>query len=188
MRKQRYVRSAEGKPMDMLDFDVDELYFDEALSDEARECIEQAAEAYGKSEAERLLLRANFLEPEHPMVLVALYRFFYYQHRYEDALVVAERVLPLFAARLGLARDWRQLDADAAAAEAMTSSGELRFYLLALKGAAYLELRLARYESAIERLRKIVALDEKDRLSAAYLLQIAQDEVGRQSGIYRLRF
>ena len=174
--------------MDMLDFEAESLYFDEGLGEETRECIDQAAEAYGDAESEQRLLRAYFLEPDHPMVLVALYRYFYYQHRYEDALIVADRVLQLFAMRIGLPRDWTDLTPDQVDADALTSMTELRFYLLALKGAGYLELRLQRYDSAIERLRKIVELDEKDRFSVASLLQIAEDEVGRQAGIYRLRF
>lgn len=172
----------------MLDFEAEGLYYDEDLSAETQACIDRAAQSYGDAESEQRLLRAYFLEPEHPMVLVALYRFYYYQHRYEDALIVAERVLTLFAARLGLPFDWHQLEAEHVAGDALVSMTELRFYLLALKGAGYLELRLARYEPAIERLKKIVELDEKDRLSAASLLQIAEDEINRQAGIYRLRF
>jgi len=187
MLKQDYSRRVDDC-MDLLDFEAADLYFQEGLGAEAQACIEQAALSYGDAESEQRLLRAYFLEPQHPMVLVALYRFFYYQHRYDDALSVAERVLRLFARRLDLPDNWRELDVAAIAADTRIPMTDLRFYLLALKGAAYLELRLQRYESAIERLRKIVNLDEKDRLGAASLLQMAEDEVDRQSGIYRLRF
>jgi len=187
MLKAHYSRRVDDA-MDMLDFEAADLYFDEGLGAETQACIEQAAQAYGDAKSEQSLMRAYFLEPQHPMVLVALYRFFYYQHRYDDALIVADRVLRLFALRLDLPDDWRQLDATVTAADARMAMTDLRFYLLALKGAAYLELRLQRYETAIERLRKIAHLDEKDRLGVASLLQIAEDEVDRQSGIYRLRF
>lgn len=174
--------------VDMLDFEGEELYFDEPLQTETRECIDRAAEWYGDQEAENRLLRAYFLEPEHPMVLVALYRYFYYQHRYQDALLVAERVLLRFAARLGLPSSWQDLEASSFAGETLASMSELRFYLLALKGAGYLDLRLEKFESAIERLKKVVEIDSKDRLGAGSLLEIAKDEIDRQSGIYRLRF
>jgi tetratricopeptide (TPR) repeat protein len=174
--------------MDLLDFEASGLYFEQGLGAEAQACIEQAAQSYGAPDSEQRLLRGYFLEPQHPMVLVALYRFYYYQHRYDDALIVAERVLRLFAQRLDLPDDWRELDVASIAADTRMPMTDLRFYLLALKGAGYLELRLQRYGSAIERLRKIVDLDEKDRLGVASLLQMAEDEIDRQSGIYRLRF
>ncbi len=174
--------------VDLLDFAGEELYFDEAMQSETEQCIEKAAENYGGKNSENLLLRAYFLEPEHPMVLVALYRYYYYQHRCADALRLAERVLRIFSVRLGLPENWQDIteqQIDDAAKESMT---ELRFYLLALKGAGYLEMRLENYQGAIERLRKIVETDTKDRLSVSSLLQIAEDEVNRQAGIYRLRF
>jgi hypothetical protein len=96
--------------MDLLDFEAEQLYFDEPIDAEAQNAIATAAEYYGEKQAEDLLMRAYFLEPEHPSVLVALYRYFYYQHRLSDALRVAERVLRVFARRLGLPLDWRELN------------------------------------------------------------------------------
>lgn len=161
--------------MDMLDFEADELYFNEVLSEDAKVCLDEAALAYEKNAAEAPLLRAYFLEPEHPMVLVALYRYFYYQHRLDDALRVAERTLKIFAKRLNLPEDWRELSMEQVGGEAKTAMTLFRFYLLALKGAGYLELRLGRYESAFARLNKVVDLDSNDRLGAGALLDVAQD-------------
>ena len=161
--------------MDMLDFEGESLYFDEPLRPEARRCLDKAAIHYGESSAEQHLLRAHFLAPEHPMVLVALYRFFYYQHRYEDALMVAERVLRVFAQRLDLPADWRQLNEHCLGSGVMISMTMIRFYMLALKGAGYLELRLGRYESAIDRLYKVAELDSKDRLGAKALIEVARE-------------
>ena len=79
--------------MDLLNLEDDVLYFDEPLQNEAQECLQQAAASYGKERAERLLLKAHFLEPEHPMVLVALYRYYYYQHRLKESLQVAVAML-----------------------------------------------------------------------------------------------
>lgn len=174
--------------MDLLDFEADELYFDEPLSEEVEGCIQQAAEHYGDSATEHLLLRAYFLEPEHPSVLVALYRYFYYQHRYAEALRIANRVLTLFADRLGLPDSWRLVTKEDIENAARNSMVELRFYLLALKGSGYLLLRLKNFDVAIEQFRKLVEVDEKDRLGAASLLEMAEDEFNRQAGIYRLKF
>ncbi len=174
--------------MDMLEFEGEALYFDEAMEPETEQCIEKAADSYGAKNAESLLLRAYFLEPEHPMVLVALYRYYYYQHRYADALKVAERVLAIFSRRLGLPANWQDLNEQHIENAVSDSMTEVRFYLLALKGAGYLDMRLENYQSAIDRLQKIVDIDSEDRLSVSSLLQIAQDEINRQAGIYRLRF
>jgi tetratricopeptide (TPR) repeat protein len=158
---------------DLLDFDGEELYFDESLNPEAKACLDQAAERYAQEQSEMALLRAYFLEPRHPMVLVALYRYYYYQHRLTDALIVAERVLRIMAQRLELPLDWHDLTEVDLGSGAMISITQIRFYLLALKGAGYLELRLGDYDSARERLQKVVELDAKDRLGGQALLEVA---------------
>lgn len=160
--------------MDMLDIESNALYFEEPLHEEAQQCLNRAADHYGDENVEPVLMRAYLLEPEHPMVLVALYRFFYYQHRLADALIIAERVLQLFARRLDLPADWRALrDADLGDDRA-ARMGSLRFYLLALKGAGFLELRLGHSQNAISRLQKVAELDVQDRLGARALLEVAE--------------
>lgn len=157
--------------IDLLDFDSDTLYFDEPIDDEAAECLKDAANSYGEDGAENRLMRAYFLAPDHPMVLVALYRYYYYQHCLKDALLVAERVLVIFAKRLNLPDDWRQLNADWLGSGVLVSMTMVRFYMLALKGSGYLQLRLGNYQDAFERLRKVADLDENDRLGAQALLE-----------------
>ena len=159
--------------MDMLDFEGESLYFDEALGDEAQQCIDQAANNYAEAGSEEPLMRAYFLEPEHPMVLVAMYRYFYYQHRIADALIVAERVLRIYAKKLEFPEDWNDLNEEYLEKHRKDSMTLVRFYLLALKGAAYLELRLGKEESAVSRLKKILELDSNDRLGAKVLLDVA---------------
>jgi tetratricopeptide (TPR) repeat protein len=164
--------------MDLLDFEAGQLYFDEPIDQAAKDAIEDAAELYGKARAEQLLLRAYFLEPEHPLVLVALYRYFYYQHRFDDAIRVAERVLRLFAKRLGFPEDWRELDRPRFENGVLVSMTMLRFYLLALKGAGYLELRLGKNEEALQRLYKVVELDDNDRMGAQALIDVTRYSAG----------
>ncbi|HLY96123.1 MAG TPA: hypothetical protein VKO66_02840, partial [Sideroxyarcus sp.] len=65
--------------MDLLDFETAELYFDEPLTPEVARLIVAAADNYGSDEGELMLLRANFMAPQHLMVLVALYRYYFYQ-------------------------------------------------------------------------------------------------------------
>lgn len=161
--------------MDLLDFPAQDLYFDQPTAPEVLDLLEQAAQAYASGGAEPLLARAHELAPGNLLVLVALYRFFYYQHRLEDALGIAERALENAAEGLGLPLDWRCLtpaDLDRGARVSMTL---LRFHLQALKGAGYLMLRLGDPLGARERLTTLVALDEADRLGGAALLALAEE-------------
>lgn len=160
--------------MDLLEFQAESLYFEQPLDPQVSDLLEKSADAYGEPEAEALLQQAEQLAPEHPMVLVALYRFYYYQHRLADALVIAERTLALSAASLDLPNDWRALSSELCDQAMARSATGLRFYLLALKGAAYLQLRLGEREQAIEKLQLLTQLDEQDRLGAAALLEVAQ--------------
>ncbi len=161
--------------MDLLDFREVELYFDEPLHEEAARCLERAAKNYGGRPAETALLRAYFLEPEHPLVLVALQRFFFYQHRHQEALLVVERVLRVLAVRLRLPEDWRELTEARFGNGVMVSMTLIRFYMMALKVAGYLELRLGDYQSAIARLEKVAELDSKNRLDAQALINVARE-------------
>ncbi|MES9970691.1 MAG: hypothetical protein ABW092_11710 [Candidatus Thiodiazotropha sp.] len=169
--------------LDLLAFDSEELYFDEPIDTEAKACLERAAQEYGTEGAEGSLQRAYFLEPEHPMVLVALYRFYYYQHRLKESLLVAERVLKVIGKRLEFPEDWRDLSVPGIGSGVMISMTMIRFYMLALKGAGYLELRLGRYKPALERLEKVAELDAKDRLGTQALLTVVRDALSQESGV-----
>jgi tetratricopeptide (TPR) repeat protein len=162
--------------VDLHDFDAPELYFERPLAHAAQALLETASAGYGENaaEAERCLLRAHLLEPRHLSVLVALYRFYYYQHRLGEALQVADRALDVSGTELGLHGDWRQLTVPAVAAAGARSMGLLRFHLLALKGSGLLCLRLGRRGEAVERLSAVTAFDPGDRLGARFLLLIAQ--------------
>ncbi|MND86989.1 hypothetical protein D3C80_789750 [compost metagenome] len=105
-------------------------------------------------------------------MLVGLYRFYYYQHRYQDALHIALRVMAVVGPRLGLSADWRHIDQDALVVAAARGIGLLRFHLLALKGAGYLCLRLGRFEQGKAMLVKVVELDTDNRLGARLLLDV----------------
>lgn len=167
--------------MDLLDFTGEDLYFDQPLPGELEHLLQQAAENYGSPQAEHDLLAAYFQAPENFTVLVALYRYFYYQHRYEDALRVSERTLIVAANLLGINRDWRQIGDMDLAYGVRHSMALMRFYLYALKGAGYLQLRLGNYQEALERLQKVVDLDISDRIGTTSLRDLAQQKLGGQT-------
>ena len=158
--------------MDLQDFNGEGLYFDDPADPQVHAWLAAAAEQYAEGTAEQPLLAAQALAPDDLTVLVGLYRFYYYQHRYADALAIAERVMAVVGPRLALPAHWRQIDPAALAAAAERGIGLLRFYLLALKGAGYLSLRLGRFEQGKAMLAKVVELDEGNRLGARLLLEV----------------
>jgi hypothetical protein len=164
--------------MDLLDFSDCKLYFEDELPAEAERLIAQAATEYGDPAAELSLLRAHMLAPENLSVLVGLYRYFFYQHRLDDALVVAERAMQLSGRHLGLPTDWNQIDEAQLGSAAANSFGLLRFYLLALKAASVVLLRLGRIAESRARLIKLAGLDSRDQLGAGKLLEVVDEFQG----------
>lgn len=164
--------------MDLLDFSDCKLYFEDDLPAEAERLIAQAAAEYGDPAAELSLLRAHMLAPENLSVLVGLYRYYFYQHRLTDALVVAERAMQLSGRHLGLPTDWNLLDETRLGSAAANSFGLLRFYLLALKAASVVLLRLGQIADSRARLIKLASLDSRDQLGAGKLLEVVDEFQG----------
>ena len=158
--------------MDLLDFSDCKLYFEDDLPAEAERLIAQASSEYGEASAELALLRAHLMAPDNLTVLVGLYRYYFYQHRLDDALMVAERAMQLSGRLLGLPPDWRTLDETRLGSAAANSFGMLRFYLLALKAASVVLLRLGQIDASRDRLIKLAGLDCHDHLGAAKLLEV----------------
>lgn len=158
--------------MDLMDFDQAGLYFDEPVSAEVEALIVAAGRQYSEDGAEAALLRAYFLAPEALLVLVALYRYYFYQHRLEDALIVADRTMAIVARRLELPADWRYINLDHVGHGVQRSMGLLRFYLHVLKAAGYIHLRLERFATGRAMLEKLSQLDTQDRLGAKALLDV----------------
>ncbi|MGF1645000.1 MAG: hypothetical protein ACFCUJ_15285 [Thiotrichales bacterium] len=158
-----------------MSFKQTALYFDDPVEPEVERLIKEAGLHYGEAEAERLLHRAYFRAPESLLVLVALYRYYFYQHRLEDALQVADRALTVAAARLEFPADWRELRPVFLGQGALQSFGLLRFYLHTLKAAGYINLRLDRIDEGRAMLNKLIELDSQDRLGGRALLAVVSD-------------
>jgi tetratricopeptide (TPR) repeat protein len=173
--------------MDLLDFEHTELYFDEPLNAEIAQLLLDAGEHYGAEESEQMLLRANFMAPQHLMVLVALYRYYFYQHRLDDALLVAESALAVVGRRLEFPESWVYLREANLGAGVMRSMGLVRFYLMVLKSAGYINLRLGNYETGQLMLEKLVELDSHDRMGGKALLDVIRTESASSYGSIKRR-
>lgn len=160
--------------MDLHDFDTTSLYFDEPCPPRVEALIAEASEGYASGEGELPLLQAYFLAPGQLVVLVGMYRYYFYQHRLGDADLVAVRAMAVSGERLGLPSDWRHLDALGLGAGIRQSMGLARFWLMSLKARAILALREGRLEQARAMLDKLRELDEMDRLGVQPLIDLLE--------------
>ena len=118
------------------------------------------------------LMRACALAPDHPAVLIAFYRHYFYGHRLRLARAVARKALVVGARALGLPLVWREVPEQAL--PGANDDAATRFYLWVLKGYAYLCLRLDDPIEARDALKKLRALDPDDRVGAALLEAVRQ--------------
>jgi len=161
--------------MDLLDFEAEGLYFEQADVAGVKELIAQAAEDYSNGEAEFPLLRAYFLAPESLNVLVALNRFYYYQHRLEDALLATYKALAVIRASIDFPEDWQDLQQqhiDDTPSQLLT---QVRLYLFTLKAVGFLNMRLHHLELSQQIFEKLVSVDNKNRIGAQALLDMLEN-------------
>jgi tetratricopeptide (TPR) repeat protein len=163
--------------MDFLDYETSDLYFDDPMSAEDEALLHQAANLYPSPETEKILLDLHQRMADNLTIIVALYRFYYYRHRYQDALGIADKALDVAARQLDLRVEWPQLSEELLGHGVMVSMGLIRFYMLALKAAAYLYMRIGEIEKAHARLKKIVSLDPADQFGAGFLFKMAEKEL-----------
>jgi len=154
-------------------FDFDDAVLGHGLPAEAEQALRDAGESRADPpRAMAALMRACAMAPDHPAVLIAFYRHYFYGHRLRLARHVARKALSVGAKALGLPLAWREVPERAlpgAADDAAT-----RFYLWVLKGYAYLSLRLDDAAEARDALMKLRALDPEDRVGGALLEAVRQ--------------
>lgn len=158
--------------MDLLEFEAKDLYFEQEDSEEVMRLIQFASELYGSGDAELPLLKAYLRAPESFNVLVALNRFYYYQHRLAEALLISEKALGLIREAIGFPEDWRQLQTSHISEVPKDWLTKVRFYLFTLKSIGFLHMRLENLELSRGIFEKLVALDDKDRIGAKGLLEL----------------
>jgi hypothetical protein len=139
------------------------------LPAEALRTLEEAGSRRGSDPARTLflLMRAQSLAPEHPAVLIALYRHHFYGHQLRAARDVARRALVAGARALGLPAVWTEVPGTPLAGA--RTDARARFYLFVLKGYAYLSLRLGDATEARDALAKLRELDPDDHVGGALI-------------------
>jgi tetratricopeptide (TPR) repeat protein len=158
--------------MDLLDFEAQGLYFEEPEVAGIKALIATAAENYAADTAELPLLRAYFLAPESLNVLVALNRFYYYQHRLEDALAATGKALAVIRPLLAFPENWRDLQPEHITHTPAELLTQVRLYLFTLKAIGFLNMRLEYLDVSQAIFEKLVELDSKDRIGTQGLLEL----------------
>lgn len=155
--------------MDPTGIDFDDAVLGAGLPPAAEAALAEAGALRGSDAVRTMacLMTAQALAPGHPAVLIAFYRHHFYGHRLAAARDVARRALAVGAEALGRPSVWRQV-APQPLPDAMTNA-RTRFYLFALKGYAYLSLRLDDPVEARDALALLQALDPDDRVGGRLL-------------------
>jgi tetratricopeptide (TPR) repeat protein len=148
--------------------------FGGGLPPDAERLLYEAGATYERAETSLALLReARRLAPNHIAVLIGLYRFFFYKGRLREALEIAETCLLRAAIDNSLPLDWRvTLPADAPFAS--FDAPMARFFMFALKGYAYLNMRLGDLDEGRAAAMKLMELDPSDKVGAALLLTVLE--------------
>lgn len=158
--------------MDLLDFEAQGLYFEEPEVAGVADLIAIAAENYGNGTAELPLLKAYFLAPQSLNVLVALNRFYYYQHRLEEALAATSKALAIIRPLVSFPEDWRDLQITHITSTPAELLTQVRLYLFTLKAIGFLNMRLERLAMSQAIFEKLVSLDSQNRIGAGGLLEL----------------
>jgi tetratricopeptide (TPR) repeat protein len=137
--------------------------------EDALAALAGAAEARSNpAEAAKAIVKALALAPDDLEISLAAYRFYFYSHRYADALPHAEFILAYVARRLNIAGDWHAVGPADAPFDAIETAPGL--YLQALTAWGYCMLRLGAGEDGRAALEKAAELDAKGRFGARILL------------------
>jgi len=163
--------------MDLLEFEAQDLYFDQPDGVEVENLISRASLEYADGDAELPLLQAYLRAPESLNVLVALNRFYYYQHRLEEALLISEKALGLIRQSLDLPDHWENLEAQHIEKAPKDQLTKIRLYLFTLKSIGFLHMRLHHLSVSEAIFSKLVSVDERDRLGAKPLLELVHKQL-----------
>ena len=149
-------------------------YYEGLLPEAAERHLHLAARSYADdARAEDHLMDAIAIAPEHMVVYLGLYKFYFYKGRLSEALATARICLQRSAAELGIDPDWhkvRERQADFGSYDAP----QARFYMFVLKAYGYLHLRLGHLATGSKIMDKLIELDPTDKIQARVLLEVLQ--------------
>ncbi len=135
-----------------------------------------AAHWHDPAAAEAYLTEAYRIAPDHRAVKLGHYKYFFYRKALVKAAPYALLCVEDSARALNLPADWRLVQPTDAAFDTPLDEieAEPRFFLYALKAYGYVLFRQGAIEQGIEALRKVIALDPRDRTATQLLLAVIE--------------
>ena len=155
-------------------FAEDNVMFGPKVPAEIDHYLQQAVKAHedDPEKAEQLLWKAQRLDPRQLEVYIALYKFYFYKARLDEADQVTQLALKMCAEVGEFAEDWQQLDENST--DWNQPAGAARIYLYTLKALSFIRLRQERQEDAEQILNKLDQLDPDDQVGHSVLRQLAE--------------
>lgn len=142
-----------------------EVHFGFNVDPEADAQLQRAASLISSKEATSEALRqAELIAPEQIEVLIARYKFHFYQGETETAEKLVLKALKLAAEQGGFDQDWNQLQPHSTDWNDPRAHG--RFYLYSLKALAFIRLRQDALDEAQSILNTLARLDPSDQVGA----------------------
>jgi hypothetical protein len=136
--------------------------------------LQEAAAVYQQtSRAEAILWSAQVIDPTCLPVYFALYKFYFYKFRLEDAEKVALMGLKTAAHQGGFPAEWSCLTLSDA--NWKSEIGVQHFYLFTLKALAFIHLRMGKREESLTMLNKIRELDSNDSVGSSVIRDLANE-------------
>lgn len=137
----------------------------------AEQQLRLASHSYADdTKAEMHLALAKAIAPNHPVVQIGQYRYYFYKGRLQEALHVAEQCLLTIAAELNLPADWQDVLPESG--DFRSDDPAFRFYLFSLKAYAYLLLRLERIDEGALVMEKLMFLDPANKVGGQVLIDV----------------
>ncbi|MGZ8916102.1 MAG: hypothetical protein ACXW1Z_23730 [Methylobacter sp.] len=103
---------------------------------------------------------------------MALNRFYYYQHRLEEALAATTKALVVVRPTIAFPEHWQELQISHITEAPAALLTNVRLYLFTLKAIGFLNMRLENLDVSQAIFEKLVELDSKDRIGAQGLLEL----------------
>ncbi|MEW8258962.1 MAG: hypothetical protein AB2720_09280 [Candidatus Thiodiazotropha taylori] len=157
-----------------------EVHFGFDIEPGAHAELQRAASLISSREASsEALLQAEQIAPEQIEVLIACYKFHFYQGDTEKAEELVIKTLGLAAKQGNFNWDWLQLNPSSADWNA--PRGPERFYLYSLKALAFIRLRQEKLHEAESILHALSLIDPADQVGANVIRDLLDAIVEEQN-------
>lgn len=158
--------------MSVVAFHEDRVMFGVNIPSHINAFLQKAVAAYDDSDtAESLLWQAQKLDPNQLEVYVALYKFYFYKNRIDEAEAIVLQALNQSAQLGKFDADWNNLTATST--DWYSIENPPRLYLYALKALSFIRLRQSNVQGAECILEKLRELDPTDQVGGSVLQQMA---------------